>query len=78
LKQIEYLQYYIHETGLALPRKVYDITGGVDAGWPKDFDFDAVKIEEWIPLPLNVLLPQDIGEVVSAGDGSDPIPRILG
>lgn len=39
--------------------------GGKDAGWPEDFDFDAVKVEPWIPLPLNILLPKDLGKVVS-------------
>lgn len=65
LKQIQYLQYYIHETGLALPRTVYDMTGGKDGGWPKDFDFDAFKVNEMIPLPLEVLTPKEVGEVVS-------------
>ena len=40
------------------------MTGGKDGGWPEDFDFDGIKIEEWIPLPLNILLPKDVGEVV--------------
>lgn len=41
------------------------MTGGKDGGWPEDFDFESVKIQERIPLPLNVLLPTDVGEVVS-------------
>lgn len=65
LKQLEYLQYYIHEHKLADPRVVKGLMGGENAGWPEDFDFDGFTNEGRIPLPLNVLLPSDLGEIVS-------------
>jgi hypothetical protein len=65
LRQIEYLQHYIHHQGLADPRVVKELTDGGEKPWPKDFNFDSIKVEEWIPLPMNVLLPSEIGEIVS-------------
>jgi hypothetical protein len=66
LKQIEYLQYYIHHYRLADPRVVKELQEG--KGWPENCDFDSVKVEEWIPIPMNVLQPAEIGTVVSLPD----------
>ena len=65
LKQIQYLQYYIHHFSLADPRVVKELTAGGAIDWPEECNFDQVKVDNWIPLPMNVLLPEVIGKVVS-------------
>jgi len=64
LRQIEYLQYYIHHYSLADPRVVKELTNGANT-WPEECNFDEVKVDNWIPLPMNVLLPSDLGKIVS-------------
>jgi len=65
LKQLEYLQYYIHHYQLADPRVVKEMTAGGAIPWPEECNFDEVKVDNWIPLPINVLLPEVIGTIVS-------------
>jgi hypothetical protein len=84
LKQLEYLQYYIHHCQLADPRVVKEMTAGGAIPWPEDCNFDEVEVDNWIPLPMNVLLPEVIGTIVSyskrawkliSGTGNLQIPR---
>jgi hypothetical protein len=65
LKQLEYLQYYIHHYQLADPKVVKEMTAGGAIPWPEECNFDEVEVDNWIPLPMNVLLPEVIGTIVS-------------
>jgi hypothetical protein len=84
LKQLEYLQYYIHHYQLADPKVVKAMTAGGAIPWPEECNFDEVEVDNWIPLPMNVLLPEVIGTIVSSptrngklisGTGNLQIPR---
>ena len=66
MKQLEYLQYYIHHYQLADPRVVKEMTAGGAIPWPEECNFDEVEVDNWIPLPMNVLLPEVIGTIVSS------------
>lgn len=65
LKQLEYLQYYIHHYQLADPRVVKEMTAGGAIPWQEECNLDEVEVDNWIPLPMNVLLPEVIGTIVS-------------
>jgi hypothetical protein len=65
LKQLEYLQLYIHHYQLADPKVVKEMTSGGAIPWPEECNFDEVEVDNWIPLPMNVLLPEVIGTIVS-------------
>lgn len=41
------------------------MTAGGAIPWPEEFNFDEIQVDNWIPLPMNVLLPEVIGTIVS-------------
>jgi hypothetical protein len=70
LKQLEYIQYYIHETRMADPVWVRHITssGSIDKPDPSDHAVGPPEYpegEEWLPLPDSFIHGDDVISVVS-------------
>ena len=80
LRQIEYLQYYIHQTGLAVPERLDEIMETDKSDTPRHagaalketkpgdgFTEEGLQAESdpgWVPLPNTVILPSDLAHVV--------------
>jgi hypothetical protein len=47
------------------PKVVKRLNTGGAIPWPEDCNFDDVVVDNWIQLPMNVLLPEKIGKIVS-------------
>ena len=41
------------------------MTAGGAIPWPEECNLDEAEVDNWIPLPMNVLLPEVIGTIVS-------------
>lgn len=70
LRQLEYIQYYIHETRMADPVWVKHITslGDLDKSHPSDAEVGPPEYpegEEWLPLPDAFIHGEAVVAVVS-------------
>lgn len=65
LAQIEYLQYYIHELRLTDPKVARSIVNAETAPDAEEGEDEDEKVEEWIPLLLTLMRPEEFASIVS-------------